>query len=695
MRSIGLLLFFLCLAATSMAQYRVSTKSLRIAPLTECQGSEDKKAQKKLEEGKDRKLDKEERVEALRDAIEEDPDCAEAYYLLGLESLRSALSRGSSFKSADEALKQTIRICPEFHYEPYYYLGLIALGAKEYDAAVKYYEKYYELSGASTDPLDETREEEIKLDYAYAKFFQSVYKNPVPFEPVRVEGVCTDDDEFLPLITPDNESMLVTRRYSFASEVKTSVLSDATQFSEKFVTAKRLRGEVFDEGDPYPAPFNENVSFRYGGATMTIDNRTVYLTICKPASMGYVNCDIYTADLKFGRDPRTKLDGYYWTDLENLGEKVNTEDGFESQPSISADGKTLYFCSDRGDNAGLEIYYSNKGPNGNWQEAKNIGPPVNTPFNDKTPFMHSDSRTLYFASDGHLGLGGLDVFYTKQGDDGSWSEPVNLGHPINSELDEQAFAVSTDGKTVYYSAKDRENPQSIDIWSFELYKEARPDKVVFVKGILKDENGDPAKNATVELKTMESKNISKVDVNSDDGSYAAVVRVREEEAVVMNVKADNKAFQSKLIETELVDEKGTRLSGKQEEVSTFQEVDLEVAEVREGGVYKINDIFYASNSAEISERSKLILMEFAVYLTENLAMRIAIHGHTDDVGKDAANLALSTDRAFSVKQYLESQGVEGARIQYRGFGETVPFASNQTEEGRALNRRTEFLILSK
>jgi len=145
MRSIGLTLLFLCMVIPSVAQYRVSTKSLRVTPLAECQGSEDKKAQKKLDEGKDRKLDKEERGEALRDAIEEDPDCAEAYYLLGLESLRSALSRGSSFKSADEALKQTIRICPEFHYEPYYYLGLIALGAKEYDAAVKYYDKYYEL----------------------------------------------------------------------------------------------------------------------------------------------------------------------------------------------------------------------------------------------------------------------------------------------------------------------------------------------------------------------------------------------------------------------------------------------------------------------------------------------------------------------------------------------------------------------
>ena len=325
--------------------------------------------------------------------------------------------------------------------------------------------------------------------------------------------------------------------------------------------------------------------------------------------------------------------------------------------------------------------------------AENIGPPINTPYNDKTPFMHSDSRTLYFASDGHLGLGGLDVFYTKQKDDGSWEKPVNLGYPINSELDEQAFAVSTDGKLVYYSAKDRTNPQSIDIWSFELYKEARPDKVIFVKGKLTNEEGDPAQNAKVELKSMDSRKITKVDVNNDDGSYAAVIAVKEQEAVVMNVKGDDIAFQSKLIDTEPKGEKKQRTNA--EEVDAFQEIDFDVAEVKAGGVYKINDIYYRSNSSEISEKSKYILTEFAEYLKENKKMRIAIHGHTDNVGKAEDNRALSSDRAFSVKQYIESLGVSGDRIEYQGFGETVPFASNDTEEGRAANRRTEFLILEK
>lgn len=689
---------FLCVSCLGLvAQSGVSTKSFRIEPSSDCPVSESKKALKLLEEGKNRKNGKEDRLEALRKAIEEDDQCAEAHYVLGLELLRSAMSRGSSFATAEKHLRQTISICPEFHFEPYYYLAGIALGKSKYKEAIDYYEKYFELSGSSTDPLDDDREAEIQLDYEFAQFFFDAYNNPVPFEPQKVKGVCTEDDEFLPLISPDNENMLLTRRYTVKSEVKASVMSEQAHYSEKFVKAKRVNAD-FEVGEPFPSPFNENPSFGYGGATLTLDNKHVYLTICKPASMGYRNCDIYVADLKYMEDPRTGLMGYHWVNLRNLGDKINTENGFESQPSLSADGKTLFFTSDRGDNAGLEIYYAEKDENGKWGQAKNIGPTINTPYNDKTPYMHSDSKTLYFASEGHLGFGGLDVFYTKQNDDGTWTKPKNLGHPINTPEDEQAFVVSTDGKTVYYSAKDKTNPYgSIDIWSFELYKEARPDKVVFVKGKLEDQQGEPMRDATIELKSMKSKDVTKVNVSEDDGVFAAVIAVKEEEeAVVMNVKAEGMAFQSKLIEVEKEQPITSRITGEEEKVvETFQEFDIKVEEVNEGGVYRIDDIFYATNSAEISPKSKAILDEFALYLIDNPTMRIAIHGHTDNVGKAAANLALSTDRAFSVKQHLESHGVEGGRIEYQGFGETVPFTTNDTESGRALNRRTEFVILSQ
>lgn len=675
----------------------VSSQSFRIKPLNEtCAGTENKKALKYLEEGRDRKNEKERRVEALRKAIEEDPDCAEAHYLLGLELLRTAISQGTSFGSAESELRECVRICPDFHFEPYYYLGSISLGKSLYQESVNHYKKYYELSADALDPLDDKREEEIKLDYEFAKFFADAYANPVPFAPVQVSGVCTEMDEFLPLISPDNESMLLTRRFVIESPVRTSVISEKEQYVEKFIQAGR-QGSGFEEGEALPSPFNENPAFHYGGASLTIDNKHIFLTICRPASMGYNNCDIYTADLHYGTNPATGAVGYYWSPLRSLGDHINTEDGWEAQPSVSSDGKTLYFASARADSKGIDIYYSQKNASGEWGPAINIGPPINTDQNEKTPFMHSDSRTLYFSSDGHLGFGGYDVFFVRQEEGGGWGKPQNLGHPINTPGDEQAFVVSTDGKRVYYSAKDKNNPKSIDIWNFELYKEAQPDQVVFVKGQLRKEDGEVVKDARIQLKTMQSKTVSEVNVNEEDGKYAAVIPVQGGENVVMNVKAGGMAFQSKLIETVNEEDmpKHTRLEAGEETVSTFQEMDLKVAEMKEGGIYRINDIYYGSNSAEISEKSKAILDEFADYLKENNTIRIAIHGHTDDVGQAEDNLVLSADRAFSVKQYLESKGIEGKRIEYRGFGETTPFTSNDTAEGRALNRRTEFVILSK
>jgi outer membrane protein OmpA-like peptidoglycan-associated protein/tetratricopeptide (TPR) repeat protein len=678
---------------------RVSTKSFLVDINAECLGTEDSKALKQLEIARDRKKnDKAKRMDALKKAVEIDPDCAEAHYYYGLELLRTAMSKpGISFKPAISHLQSCVDICPDFHWEPYFFLASFARDNSSYEEAAAHYEKYFDLTASSQEPLDEDREAQIQLDYAFVKFFADAYANPVPFDPVQVEGVTTDEDEFLPLIAPDNQSMLVTRRIEQQSEVKSSYGNDE-RYTEKFIQAKRVNGG-FERGASLPSPFNKNPLYHYGGASLSLDNKHIFITICIPSKGGYNNCDIYKADLSYKTDKETGLLGYHWSPLENMGPNVNTEDGWESQPSISADGKTLYFCSARADSKGIDIYYSEKDEYGTWGKAKNIGPPINTPYNDKTPYMHSDSRTLYFAADGseyqdgHLGFGGYDVFYTRQNDDGTWSEPTNIGYPINTEGDEQAFVVSTDGKWVYYSSKHPTLSQSIDIWSFELYKEARPDKVVFVSGKLNDANGDPAQNATIELKSMKSQQITKVEVDANDGGYAAVIAVRDEEDVVLNVKADGMAFQSKLIETVEHDTPKTSRTGDSEaNVNTFQEIELTVEEVKEGGVYRINDIYYKTNSAEISQRSTSILNEFALYLNENKSIKIAIHGHTDNVGRADANLSLSTDRAFSVKQFLESKGVSGSRIEYRGFGETVPFTTNDTKEGRAMNRRTEFLI---
>jgi outer membrane protein OmpA-like peptidoglycan-associated protein len=263
---------------------------------------------------------------------------------------------------------------------------------------------------------------------------------------------------------------------------------------------------------------------------------------------------------------------------------------------------------------------------------------------------------LYFASQGHLGFGGFDVFFSRQNDDGTWGEPVNLGHPINTEEDEHGFVVSTDGKMVYYASSHIGGKRTLlNVLSFELYKEAQPDKVVLVKGTVDQENTSTGPKK-VEIKNMSSKKVNTFDVEESDGSFAAIMTVKPGDKVVMKVKGEEVAYNSRLIE--VPDEK--TLDSIPAGTPVSQNLDVKVEREEVGKPYRLEDIHYETNSAEISDRSKVILDDFAEYLIERKELNVAIHGHTDNVGREAENLALSTDRAYSVKAYLEAKGVASA-----------------------------------
>lgn len=665
----------------------------------DCDEDVSEKAKKLVEKAKDRKkYGKEKRVEFLRAALDEEEDYAEANFMLGSETIKTAIAKGSGHTAAVKYFEKTAQLCPEFHSDMYYFLGAIYLGKKEYQKALEYQEKF--LNFSSEDPKKYSRKydkylEEAGLDYEYTKFFAEAYANPVPFDPQVVRDVSTNEaDEYLPLLSPDNEFLYFTRRWEDKTpDRSTMIKTDKIRYIEKFTSAQYVSGK-FTEGEAMPEPFNVDKDINYGGVSVSLNNRHMFLTICKDRfnkSTGQMvkNCDIFQSNYVHGLNPNNGNTEWYWTEPQNMGPNINTPDGWESQPSISADGRHLYFASWRADSKGIDIYMSEMGPGGKWGPAKNVGPPINTEHHDKSPFIHSDSRTLYYSSQGHLGFGGYDIFYARQNEDHSWQEPVNIGHPINTSEDEHGFVVSTDGKKVYFSSSHIGNRRTrLNVLSFELYKEARPEKVVLVKGNVEQKAGHtPTK---IELKNMSNKTINEFEVDSNDGAFAAIVTVKPGDKVVMKVTGEDVAYNSRLIEVP-EEEDDTTPAG----APVTQKMDVVVEETTVGGNYRLDDIHYETNSAEISERSKVILDDFADYLKSNESIKVAIHGHTDNVGNRNENLALSTDRAFSVKAYLETKGVSSNRLSFKGFGDTKPISSNSSEEGRKRNRRTEFVILSK
>ncbi len=636
---------------------------------------------------KKNKIGKEQKMKFLNEIIELEPDFAEAHLLLSKELILTANYQGVSIAPAEPHLLKVIELCPELNADPYYYLGLLNMDKQDYEKSMKYYEGFLKFPTEDPKKIPKDYEEKFEFakgEYTYAKFYSEIYSNKVPYDPMKVNKVSTINDEYLPLITPDNEWLYFTRKSEKKSKVPDSYIEKQTkEYIERFVRAK-IEGENFDEGENMPDPFNQFDSYGYGGATITIDNKHIYLTICKPGKEGYMNCDIFSSDYVYSTDENNSTPFWHWTPIKNLGPTVNTEDGWEGQPSISSNGNLLYYGSARAESKGIDIYVSERDSMGRWKQAKNLGAPINTEYNDKSPFIHSDSQTLYFSSQGHLGLGGFDVFFSRKLPNGNWSEPKNIGYPINSEKDEHGFIVSTDGKKVFFGSDLlKKKGTGLDIFSFELYEGARPEKVVFVKGEIKNENDSILPNATIELKNMKTKETKEFKVDSTDGTYAAIITIKEAEDVMLVIKSDDIAFNSKLI------------SSKDTSTPSIRKIDLTVEEIKIDKPYRINEIYYATNSAEIAEESKMILDEFAEYLKNHSSMKVAILGHTDDVGDDESNLALSTDRAFSVMAYLQDKGVDKNHLSHKGFGETKPIGPNTTPEGKSLNRRTEFVILEK
>jgi outer membrane protein OmpA-like peptidoglycan-associated protein/tetratricopeptide (TPR) repeat protein len=627
--------------------------------------------------------------EFFQKALDLEEDYVAANYEMALLSLKSASARKAGFDRVANYFKKVVELCPNYHVDPYYYLGEIHLGKREFKIAQVYYQAFLDFSSDDEKAYPEDFDEKLERIHdnkEYVDFYVDQYENPVPFDPHIVNRVSTEANEYLPLLSPDNTFMLYTRQTVDKSLAKDRMFqSDKVSYIERFVKSNRI-SNGYDGGTPLPEPFNESDAVNYGGATVSLDNRNMIFTRCDnkfdgTSQMMRKYCDLYYTHYAFGLNPYNGREEWHWTEPENLGPNVNTEDGWESQPSLSADGKTLFFATARADSEGIDIFVTHKQKDGKWGKAESISESINTGLNDKSPFMHSDSRTLYFSSQGHLGHGGYDIFYTKHDDKWNWSEPVNIGFPINTDEDEHGFIVSTDGKTVYYaSGKFEGNKTALNILSFDLYEEARPDKVVLVTGTLENKDHKPIRDAMVELKSTKSQHVNQFEVDSTDGHYAAIITVDDdEEEVVMNVKGKDVGFQSKLLKV------------KDESV---QEMNMETEELKVGSSYKINDIFYETSSAEISTSSKKILDEFALYLIEQENMKIAIHGHTDDIGKLQSNMSLSADRAYSVMAYLQSKGVPAERLSFKGYGPTKPLTSNSSEEGRAMNRRTEFKIIS-
>lgn len=663
----------------------------------------DKKLEKLYLKATDKKTPKPERLKFLKQCLEEDPDFAEGNLRMGFEYIVHLKLEEKSFMPTVPYFMKAIASCPDIHSEPYYYIGFAYYEEMKNDSAIKYLNKFIKFTSNDEKKFGKSYNEELyqaKEMVKSAKKEGELNKLVVPFEPKLVNGVSTERDEYLAYISPDDRNCLFVRVMPINNK---NVVYQSDKEQEVFMRSRKDNTNVFDKGEEMPFPFNAT-NDNQGGCSITMDNKYLYFAMMRDEGGAQKNCDIYVSKnvddewKPFSKAPFN--DPVYW----------------DSQPTVSADGNTIIFASDRkGGFGGVDLYQSSKDPaTGKWGPAINLGPNVNTPGHEKTPFIHMDSKTLYFCSGpdkagngGHMGFGGFDIFYVRKNDKGEWGEVKNIGKPINGPGDDTGFFVSTDAQTGYFVSFAGEKVSNLksagryDLYSFPLYKEAQPEEMALTGGKAVDKDGEPIRGAKVEIRTLGTNEKLKTLVDSLSGEFMVAVNAKKHDKIVVSVKKEGMVYNSAVVDVKQAvasfsgQTKINSSSTKTVEASAepVKPIVIAMDSVKVGSSFVINDIYYNSNSADLKEESKRVLESFASYLKENPKMIIEIQGHTDNVGAVAANQALSANRAFTVKATLEGFGIPGDRVKAKGFGSSKPVADNSSESGRAKNRRTEFLIM--
>jgi len=618
-------------------------------------GIKSKKAMKAYLEGLQyaQYRDRDGAIAAFEEAISLEPDFARAHYQLGINAYvqkdyEAAIPHLEKAQAGDDG---NFRAIGFYLGETYFHLGRYAESVPALEAFVARGE------GRRQDM------EQATYTLRHARFAAQAIADSVSFTPINLgTAINSPHDEYLPYLIADDTYLLFTSRRPQSVGGFNPRLQ---RYNEDFFYSQ-WDGEAWSAAENLGPPINTREN--EGAAAITQDGRTIFFTSCNRED-GIGGCDIYYS----------VREGSRWRRPVNLGPAVNTV-AWEGHPCLSGDGRTLYFASSRpGGEGGSDIWYTRL-VGGAWAEAQPLGTPVNTPGNEDSPFLHADDQSLYFSSDYHPGFGGQDIFLSFRNEDGSWSEPQNLGYPLNTVAHESHLFVNAQGREGFMNSDREGGLGGSDIYRFEMAPRNRPRIATFLRGRVQDSLTSKPVAAHLRLVDVETGDtIREVDTDPNKGNFLMTLPLEREYAAF--VEAEGYLFTTR----------NFYLKDLPEE--TYFDLVIELAPLKKDVQVVLQNIFFAFGSDSLEATSHPELAFLVSFMEKNPNIRIEIQGHTDDVGSEADNLDLSQRRAESVRAYLIAAGISGERIVAQGYGESMPVAGNITDEDRARNRRTEFKIL--
>lgn len=582
--------------------------------------------------------------------IAADSTYADAHIMLGdvyLETRRPV--------QAVESYRKALRFNPDRAYIVNSLLANTLFGLERYHEACAAYETVL------SDPVAPAGlKTAIEKKYLICETRKSLLENPVDFQPRNLgAGVNTMADEFVNALGAEGDVLYFTRKAKTVNDRRKA-------FYETFYTST-WTGSEWDVSTTlgYPPGTEEDA----GGLCISPDGRMIFFTACF-RSDSYGSCDLYYSEKQ----------GNKWSPARNMGAHINS-DQWDAQPSISPDGNTLYFTSTRkGGHGGADIWKTVRTQKGEWSKPVNLGPDVNTPESEMAPFIHFDNMTLYFSSAGHPGMGGMDLFMSRRSGE-QWSQPMNLGYPLNSSSDDVILIVNPTGDKGYISRENIEGAGGFDIFEFDLFPIIMPVPVTYLKGRVLDKDTRKPLGAMFELIDISIDSLI-ISASSDEENGEFLVCLPVNRNYALNVSRSSYLFYSDHFPLENLKSQADP-----------QIMDILLTPVKVGGKLILRNVFYDTDKYQLNTASYTELDILVQFLSDNPKVEIEISGHTDNEGSEAYNLELSEKRARTVYEYLISKGINSSRLVYKGFGESQPVSTNETPEGRASNRRTEIKIL--
>jgi outer membrane protein OmpA-like peptidoglycan-associated protein len=614
-------------------------------------------------------------IDLLKKAVDRDDRFIEAHL-----ALADVYEMTRNYDQAIVHFEKSIAINP--NHSPtgvtYYFLASLYKAKGEYQKAIDTFDKYMQFRAANPDMKAEANNMKASCLFAL-----DAMANPQNFDPINLgQGVNTKYPEYFPTITVDGKTILFTRR------IPDNRVYGPIKEQEDFYISHLSESNIWGAAEAMPT--NINTVNNEGAPTLAPDGQSLIFVACPDASgqnygegrYGKGSCDMFY----------TRRLGNRWSNPENVAGYINTP-LWESQPSLSADGKTLYFIrrvQGRTGGAHGDIFVSKLQPDGKWGVAKRLSDRINTPYAEESVLIHPDGKTLYFASRGHQGMGGSDLFVSRLGADGEWGKPVNLGYPINTAGDENSLMVSADGEIAFFASDRPGGFGGLDIYYFLLPEHLRPTKTLYFEGAVFDAVTNeplPGQFQLIDLETGEEVIFSVADPAT--GEFLVSLPVNKRYA--LNVSFPDYAFYSSNFD----------MTSKDGQEAVRKNVPL--VPINSNIPTVLDNVFFDLSSARLRPESSVELNKLADFLSENPKVKIEIGGHTDTRGDDTDNMTLSTNRAKSVYEYLITKGIDASRLSFKGYGETQPKVSDaeiaqlsdpaQIEAAHQKNRRTEYKII--